>query len=167
MLSRKPITSSEVLHELFEYKDGSIYHKQTRSGIKAGQRAGNYNIKYPVVKVLGESYKVHRVIFAMHHGECPECLDHINGDTHDNRIENLRPATVNENYANKRIYKNSTSGVKGIYWHKPSAQWVGYIQANKKRIYIGAFETIELAKDCMELVREMLHGKFANHGAYA
>lgn len=164
MLKRKSIPPSSELKELFDYHDGNLYHKHTRTGVYAGQRAGNFNIKYPVVKINGSAFKLHRVVFMMHHGYCPECLDHINGNPHDNRIENLRPATISENYANKSLYKTSKSGVKGVYWHTQTNQWLGYVQFQKRRVYVGAFATLELAKECIELVREMMHGEFANHG---
>ena len=43
-------------------------------------------------------------------------IDHINGNTLDNRKENLRICTNKQNIRNSGKYKNNTSGFKGVTW---------------------------------------------------
>lgn len=55
----------------------------------------------------------HRLIFYMHHGYLPSLIDHINRNPSDNRIENLREATVSENHRNRDMRKtNKYHGVR-------------------------------------------------------
>lgn len=66
-------------------------------------------------------------------------VDHINGDTTDNRKHNLRVRTQSENNMNKAIQCNNTSGIVGVSWNKDTQMWTSHIAINKKRIRIGSF----------------------------
>jgi hypothetical protein len=166
MWKAKELPSKDVLHSLFEYKDGNIYHKTSHSGVCAGQLAGSHKPTYAVVKISNNPYKLHRVIFMMHHGYCAENIDHINGNKHDNRIENLRSATQAENKRNKALDARNKSGIKGVYWHYKAKKWIAKIRLNGKNKHLGTFSDLSLAQEFMELAREMVHGKFANHGQF-
>src|SRR5262245_53364654 len=64
-------------------------------------------------------YMAHRLAFLYMTGAWPVGEpDHKNGIPADNRWRNLRPATKSQNNANSKLRSNSTSGHKGIYWHK-------------------------------------------------
>lgn len=166
MWKAKELPSKDVLHNLFEYRDGNLYHKISHSGVRAGQLAGSHKSTYAVVKISNNQYKLHRVIFMMHHGYCAENIDHINGDKHDNRIENLRTATVAENRQNKALDVRNKSGIKGVFWHSKAQKWIAKIRLNGKSKHLGTFSDLSLAQEFMELAREMVHGKFANHGQF-
>lgn len=76
----------------FEYKQetGELIYK--KGSFYKGKVAGYYNPDGPVIiHVLGKNYAVHRVVWHMHHGEAPQWpIVHLNGNKHDNRIENLK-----------------------------------------------------------------------------
>lgn len=74
--------------------------------------------------VLKEKLSAHRVVWAMFYGQWPEhCIDHINGDRSDNRIENLRSVTVAENQRNMGRSKANKSGVSGVSWCSRAKKW--------------------------------------------
>lgn len=71
-------------------------------------------------------------------------VDHMNGDTSDNRMENLRVVTMSENMQNRRkVPANNTSGCIGVV--KSRGKWVAQAMHNKKTVYIGIFSTYEEA----------------------
>lgn len=65
-------------------------------------------------------------------------IDHINGDTLDNRRENLRICTHTENSRNKHVIWGK-SKFRGVSWHKKSKKWSSYIRVDWKLKFIGDF----------------------------
>ena len=157
--------TQDLLHELFEYRDGVLYWKVAKSNsIKVGDAAGGLKGRgYISVKINNKFYLNHRVIFLMHHGYLPQFLDHIDGNRTNNRIENLRPATIAENCRNSRIGKNNTSGVKGVNWDNYVKKWRARIFVDGKTVMEKYFKTIEEAAEAVRKAREELHGEFARH----
>ena len=100
----------------------------------------------------------------MHKGYLPKTIDHINGDKLDNRIENLRAATVGQNQHNRKTNANNTSGYKGVSWNKGCNKWLSQIKLEGKRIHLGYFDNLEEAAEVVRKAREELHGDFAHHG---
>jgi len=155
------------LNELFEYCEGHLYWKSkpsNRVNIKVGDLAGYKNAQdYMAVGIHGRKYKNHRIIFFMHHGYIPDEIDHIDGNTLNNKIENLREATHAQNMANKKQYVNSLSGVKGVSWHKAAKKWYVQIRSNQKHLFQGLFNDLELAELVAIEARNKYHGQFARH----
>lgn len=83
----------------------------------ANKEAGNISNGYICVKFLGKSIKAHRIIFKMVHGYDPEFIDHINRNSIDNRIENLRSVSISDNNKNTKKRKDNASGYINVYFH--------------------------------------------------
>jgi hypothetical protein len=151
--------------EFFEYKDGSLYWKKTiASRAKKGNKAGSlYDTGYLMVGIKGKYYAVHRIIFMMQNGYLPIEVDHIDGNKLNNKIENLRPATVAQNAQNRKLVKTNTSGVKNVSWSKVRNKWVVSILCNNSKNYIGAFDDLELADLVAQEARNKYHGSYARH----
>ena len=82
----------------------------------------------------------HRVRWVFSHGYWPDLwVDHINGDKHDNRIQNLRLAGVALSNHNRR-FKN-TSGYIGVSKSKVDRQgrYIAQIQKDKKHYHLGYY----------------------------
>jgi hypothetical protein len=87
-------------------------------------------------------------------------VDHIDGDTLNNRRSNLRIATRQENDKNRRLQKNSTTGLKGVFALK-NGFFSASIRANGKSRYLGTFSdpiTAALAYDAAAILH---FGEFA------
>lgn len=101
---------------------------------------------------------MHRVIM-----NTPEGFetDHINGNTLDNRCENLRIVTKELNQHNSKPRKDKNkSKYKGVTFYKSkrhkTGKWTARIQVNNKRITIGYYKTeIEAAKAYNEYARSV------------
>jgi hypothetical protein len=88
--------------------------------------------------------------------------DHINGDGHDNRKSNLRPAGPSENGQNRRRPSNNTSGYKGVSRSKDGGRdWFAIIQFNGVQKHLGHFSNPEQAALAYNYNAAHLFGEFA------
>ncbi len=70
-----------------------------------------------------------------------EQIDHISGDTLDNRLCNLRVCTAQQNLQNSKPHKNCSSKFKGVSWFKRDKKWRCRIHVNDKEKHLGLFES--------------------------
>lgn len=134
------------------------------ANIKIGNRAGSPTSNgYRSVKIDNRTHQEHRLIWLLCFGHLPKYIDHINGNTLDNRLENLREVTLQENCKNCSISKNNTSGVMGVIWNKRINKWEARIKVDYKQIHLGVtsdfFEAV-----CLRKSAENKHGFHENHG---
>jgi hypothetical protein len=155
--------SKDRVRELFDYQDGNLIRKvsiQSRS--RLGEKAGaNSTRGVVIVSVDYKRYKAHRLIWLWHHGSLPPVIDHIDGDPTNNRIENLRPATHATNMRNSKKPRTNTSGFKGVRFHKQRQKWTAQISVNNRSLYLGIYETPELAYAAYCAGAAEHHGEFA------
>lgn len=124
-----------------EWIDKRGRHKAFRWG---GRAAGHLRADGKFVMGVGGALHLsHRVIWKMVHGEEPECVDHINGDCSDNRLENLRNVSQAVNNRNVARRSDNTSGMAGVTYQKDRGVWRAYLK-NKT---IGRFRTKQDAMD--------------------
>jgi hypothetical protein len=150
---------------LFEYSEGKLYNKVSRGSAKKGSEAG-YLMQdgYRGVRVDGKYYIVHRIIFVMHHGDIPGnyIIDHIDRNKLNNRIENLRLATLQENQFNRTTKRNTSSEYKGVWFDSVKGFWKAAIRINGERHYIGQFNLEEEAAIAYDELALKHHGVYAN-----
>lgn len=155
----------KTANEIFEYREGKLFWKmdvsnKARKGSECGSLMHN---GYCEIKYNRKRYYRHRIIFLMHNGPTKLCIDHINGNVSDDRIENLRSCEHIQNIYNSKIRTDNTSGFKGVSWSNQKKAWRVRVWANRKEILIGFFEDLDEAGKAAESARERLHGEFARH----
>jgi hypothetical protein len=156
--------TKDILHKLFEYKDGDlIWINPTSRKAKAGNIAGNINKKVRSIGIYNKNYAAHRLIFMYHYGYMPKIIDHIDGNPYNNNIENLREATNIQNAQNSKKSISNSSGYKNVSWNKERKKWKVRIMIKNKEINFGAYDDIELADLVAQEARDKYFGKFARH----
>lgn len=105
---------------------------------------------YLVGSVLNTNAYAHRFAWMHFHGEhVPEgmMVDHINGKTSDNRIENLRLVTPLQSQFNRKPREDSLAGLKGVAHDKRRKKrpWMAMIRIQGKTQTLGYFNTPEEA----------------------
>jgi hypothetical protein len=154
----KELPPLETLKEIFEYHpDGHLIwrirpreHFATERGWKtfnsrsAGNKAGYYNIRngYITINLNNVYYKGHRIIYKLVTGVEPLLpIDHIDGDVLNNKIENLREATQQENCFNsakRSVRGKETSIYKGV--QKDKKTWLASLKKGEDK-YLKRFNT--------------------------
>jgi len=134
----------------------------------AGKTAG-YVAKgtrgYPMLKisVLDKMYIASRLVFLWIGDVIPKQVDHLDGNSLDNRWANLKPSASADNHKNQSMSRNNTSGVTGVYWHKAVGKWAAQVQLSGKLHHLGYFDDLDLAAmEVMEFRAE--NGFTTRHG---
>jgi hypothetical protein len=157
MLTRQRL--KELL--LYDPNIGLFMHLRSQAAAKAGDIAGTKRQKYCKIYVDGRPYFAHRLVWLYEYGVWPtKHIDHINGNPMDNRICNLREATVSQNQVNSAAKKHSKTGHRGIHMHKCGRYRV-QLQKDGKPVHAGYFDTIESAVIARDNVYRKIHGEFA------
>ena len=129
-------------------------------GVNAGDPAGYISNGYLKVTVQGKALMVHRLAWFMHYGTMPPLkVDHIDRDTLNNRIENLRDGTGGVNEWNRRPNKTKKTGLpKGVSRASTKARpYLAQITAQGKKRFLGHFATVEEAEAAYQKAVQLLH----------
>ncbi len=108
-------------------------------------------------------YWLHRIAWLMHYKAMPDgIIDHIDGDTSNNRISNLRLVDESQSQKNRPIQVNSPTGCLGVAWLEKVGKWRAQIHSNRKNYFLGHHQTIFDAAAARKSA-EIKHGFHINH----
>jgi hypothetical protein len=154
---------------LFDYcpETGALTWRVSTNSFKKGVEAGTVSRKegcssYKTIRVFGEPYKAHRVIWLIQTGKWPEkYIDHIDGNGLNNKWSNLREATPSQNSMNQKVRSDCASGIKGVSYDNRRNLWYAYIDVDGKRKHLGRHETLDEATAARMAAQSKFHGEFA------
>lgn len=165
------LPSVKFLRECFEYEEatGKLFWRRrpkkhffnrgyfiTWNKKYAGKEAFREEIRgYRKGTVSGVTCYTHRVVWKLITGKEPSAiLDHKDRNKNNNRIENLRAATLAQNCIN-------TTKTKGVCFDVSRNKWMAYTKVDQKMITIGRYVTEAEAKAARVAKIRELHGEFA------
>jgi len=150
-----------------KYEDGELWRWYCRGG------RGGWDLKHPYWRIMkqsnnlnhyktvrtGKNYLVHRVIYYIHNQDwdiddssTDNYIDHIDGNPHNNSIENLRVVNQSQNQWNRHHTK-----CKGYCWNKKDKKFRAQIAVNYKRINLGSFDLAEDARNAYLEAKNIYH----------
>lgn len=142
----------EELHNLLKYCPTTgiftwLNKKPKAYRISVGDIAGRtLHNGYVQVGINRKYYLAHRLAFLYMQGAFPlQQVDHINGNTQDNRWDNLRVVSQSVNSRNAASSRKSTSGVTGVSWNIGAKKWIAVIRINGKGKHLGCFADLDEA----------------------
>ena len=117
------------------------------------------NFGYLIIQVTHKRkqyyLRAHHFAWFMYYGNVSfDMLDHINQNKDDNRIENLRICTPQENNQNKLKI------TKGYTWGSTNKKWQAKIGVDGKTIYLGHFDTPEEARNEYLKAKKQYHKNY-------
>ncbi len=148
------------LKELFFYNPvtGTFTRKSNK------KVASNLHNGYIRMFVDNKEYRAHRLAWLYMTGVMPTgIVDHKNHNKSDNRWDNLREVTHQENCKNMPLYENNISGSIGIYWHKRDKHWVAFVHVDGRKKHLGCFKDKSDAIFARQKA-SAVHGFYVNHG---
>lgn len=152
----RDVFSKEQISQAFSYSPLTGEFVPLSQGASITRATG-----YVILRIGKKTALAHRVAWLLVYGSYPEnILDHANGVRDDNRIANLRVANKALNGANTGLYKNNTSGIKGVSFKKSSRKWVASI--GKSRTHLGYFDDKESAAEAYAKAAKDRYGEFSN-----
>jgi hypothetical protein len=158
------------VRDVLDYEAGSgvfRWKKQLAARGKVGTVAGNVAdaTGRRTIRIDGELYLEHRLVWLYVHGRWPvDQIDHVDGNAGNNRLNNLREATNQQNNFNKGLPKNNTSGIKGVSWDTARQKWTARIRIHGKVKCLGRYASKDAAAYAYRAVAERYHGEFARLG---
>lgn len=119
--------------------------------------------RYLAFSHANRTYYLHRLVWLYHTGEVPPMIDHIDGDTRNNRIENLRVCSPSQNQYNSKRKAHNRAGYKGVVFH-PKCQrkpWQAKIAKAGRVHSLGYYATPEEAAEAYAKGAALHAGEFA------
>ena len=154
----------------YDQKSGNLYRVHSRKGVSVNKpcgdetKAGYIQLKTKFSRPDGKagSYKAHKIIWLLVYGEQAELLDHIDGDSKNNKIENLRIATPRANSINRKPWGKCK--YKGV--SKNNKKFQAAITKDSLQVYLGTFDTPEEAAIAFDKKVEEYKRRYPELSAY-
>jgi len=141
--------------------DATKQHVGLNGKVAGGPRANHCGKQYWHVKVNSQPIKRSHIVFLFATGRWPvHQIDHINGDSLDDRISNLREASQTQNAWNHKTRAKTSTCPMGVR-KLPSGRFQARIAVEKRKVCIGTFDSEIQAEQAYQQKRKELFGEYA------
>ena len=146
----------ELINFYFRYdkNQGKLFWKNHTSpqvrarfvGKEAGSNKVSHNKTYRRIHFYNKNYYSHVIIYFIETGvwDSKIHIDHVDGNSLNNHITNLRATTLRQNHQNRDRHINGDKMV-GTHLRKDTGRWSAKIYINGKEKYLGCYDTEEEA----------------------
>lgn len=164
--------TAAILRELLNYDPSTgvfTWRVKLSPVAPVGSIAGTiYKNGRRYITVRRKRYFASRLAWLYVHGQWPHAqIDHRNLNRSDDRIDNLRAASAQDNLANRGVLRTNLLGVKGVnvaYIPAKARTPLRYrarIRMNNELIHLGYFHSPEEANAAYATAAKRHHGEFA------
>lgn len=157
--------TAERLREIVRYDPttGLFYWIERAPGRRADRPCGSIKMKgRRVIRINYRDYAAYRLAWLYVHGGWPAAhIDHKDVDCGNDAFENLRPASNTQNLHNRKVRRDSASGLKGVRYAAHAKLWRARITVNGRTISLGYFRTPEEAHAAYATAAAEHFGEFA------
>lgn len=143
-----------------DYERVAAFKWQAR--LRVGKPAYAIRTDYGLGRRNKRTISMHRFILGLGHKDAV-LADHVDGDGLNNVRANLRMATMSENARNKKRRSDNKSGIKGVSYRFGS--WYAEIMCDRRRYYLGAYPTAQLASAAYDAAAIRFFGAYARTNA--
>lgn len=161
----KPALLPETVERLIRYEPttGRFFWRESRGAVRVGDDAGTLVEGYRYIGIQGRRVAAHHIAWLlMTGGWCEGVIDHANRQKADNRWKNLRRATASQNKANTPIYRNNTSGFRGVHKRGDTGRWTARIRRDGRKVSLGTFDDPETASAAFTKAHGEVYGEFSS-----
>ena len=134
---------SQLLEVLrYESETGLLFWtEKAHKSVKNKQAGTPDRLGYIIVLFNGKGYKAHRLAWLLTYGKWPsQMIDHIDGNTSNNKLSNLRDVDNKTNQCNRhKARTDSKSGLMGASPYRN--KWKAQIKRNGVIKYLGLYNT--------------------------
>ena len=160
------LTQAE-LKRLFDYDPatGVLIRRVPLGCAGVGSIAGSIKPDgYVRININKRPFYAHRLVWLWHYGSWPtQQLDHINHQRADNRVENLRGASMAQNKQNSILRANNPSGCRGVTRCRTTNKWWAQIGHENVKICLGRFDILSDAIAARQDAERRLHSHSPLH----
>lgn len=128
-----------------DFKTGSVLNLKGR---EVGWVVKKKHTSYRITKYKGVALPIHQLVYFLYHRflSTTLCIDHIDGNGLNNKIDNLRQVDKSLNALNKKETQSKINKYRGVYWSEDRQKYFVQIQIRGVKHTLGRFENIEEAR---------------------
>ena len=141
---------------------GNVKNSKTNRILKPGNHPQGYKLVSLKNNGKWKMFRVHRLVgnAFLDNPDNKPMIDHIDNNTANNNVKNLRWCSQKDNLYNQGKRINNTTGFKGVSFHKHINKYIASIRINGKIKHLGYYETAEEASKAYESKAKEIHGDF-------
>ena len=143
---------------------GRVRNANTGSMLRPGMCNGYHSVALHIDNKVKKTYKVSRLVATefLDNPDNKPWVDHVDHDTINDCVNNLRWVTQSENSMNSKKQNRSThSRFKGVSFHKQRQRWSAQIAQDGHLHHLGLFDTEEDAALAYNAKAIELFGEYA------